>query len=103
MEKLLIDSQGDYIVYDLTTNTVKGDHISLSKNELYFQNIYVAKDDGQVITNVEVIDYNKGDIIIVFYYYKDNTLIPKILVCSDPSAADDYNRILEECANKGSE
>lgn len=103
MEKLLIDSQGDYIVYDLTTNTVKGDHTHLSKNELYFQNFYVAKDDGQVITNMEVIDYNKGDIILIFSYYKSNTLIPKILVCSDPSAADDYNRILEECANKGSE
>lgn len=103
MEKLLIDSCGDYIVYDPDTNSIKDLPTCKSSRELYLYEIYVADDAGQAITDREVIDYNKGDLVIMLYFFKGEERINKVLVCSDPFVAADFNKVLEEYNDEESE
>lgn len=91
MNKLLVNRQGDCVIYDTETNSVG----SIPYREQVFLNdIYVATEDGQAITTTEVVDYNKGDVILLLYYYDDKSnRIDKVLVSSDLSLRDDTKEL----------
>lgn len=94
MNKLLVNKYGDCVIYSPDTNSV--DSIPCSK-QVYFNDIYVATEDGQAITTTEVVDYNKGDVVLLFYYYnKKSERIDKVLVSSDLSLRDDAKELLIE-------
>ena len=52
MDKLLINQYGNAILYKVDTNSIE----NVSDN-LECRTIYVTQQDGQVITEEEVIDY----------------------------------------------
>ena len=87
MDKLLIDQYGNAILYKVDTNSIK----NVSDN-FECRTMYVAQQDGQVITEEEVIDYKLGDIILILSKY--DTIRP--IVCSDAFAKDDLIRWSKE-------
>lgn len=92
MDKLLIDQYGNAILYKVDTNSIK----SLSDN-LECRTI-VAQQDGQVITEEEVIDYKSGDIVLILSKYDSisSKWTLKPIVCSDAFAKDDLIRWSKE-------
>lgn len=93
MDKLLIDQYGNAILYKVDTNSIK--NIS---DDFECRTMYVAQQDGQVITEEEVIDYKSGDIVLILSKYdsisSEWTLKP--IVCSDAFAKDDLIRWSKE-------
>ena len=64
MDKLLIDQYGNAILYKVDTNSIK----NISDN-FECRTIYIAQQDGQIITEEEVIDYKLGDIVLILSKY----------------------------------
>lgn len=93
MDKLLIDQYGNAILYKVDTNSIK----NISDN-FECRTMYVAQQDGQVITEEEVIDYKLGDIILILSKYDSisNKWTLKPIVCSDAFAKDDLIRWSKE-------
>ena len=85
MEKLLIDEYANIVLYDTENNALKQlpESIDLSST-------FVADEDGQAISKTEVVDYKKGDLIIILRSYdKDSNWATKIVRCEDVFAKDD--------------
>lgn len=93
MDKLLIDQYGNAILYKVDTNSIK----NVSDN-FECRTMYVAQQDGQVITEEEVIDYKLGDIVLILSKYDSisNKWTLKPIVCSDAFAKDDLIRWSKE-------
>lgn len=89
MDKLLIDQYGNAILYKVDTDSIK----NISDN-FECRTIYIAQQDGQVITEEEVIDYKLGDIVLILSKYDSisNKWNLKPIVCSDAFAKDDLIR-----------
>lgn len=89
MDKLLIDLYGNAILYKADTNSIK----NVSDN-FECRTVYVAQQDGQVITEEEVIDYKLGDIVLILSKYDtiSSKWTLKPIVCSDAFAKDDLIR-----------
>lgn len=85
MEKILINKYGDAIAFNVDANSIskKLDNIDC--------HIYKVTDDGQVITDWEVIDVKKDDIILVASYWTNSSNKVKVAVISDPVAMSDLN------------
>lgn len=58
MEKIIADSKGQMIVYDTATNAIQE-----SKKESY-ASMYKMTNDGELITNHEVIPYTKDSYLV---------------------------------------
>lgn len=85
MEKLLIDEYANIVLYDTENNALKQlpESVDLSS-------AFVADEGGQAISKTEVVDYKKGDLIIVLRsYVKDSNWLTKIVRCEDVFAKDD--------------
>lgn len=93
MDKLLIDQYGNAILYKVDTNSIK--NIS---DDFECRTMYVAQQDGQVITEEEVIDYKSGDIVLILSKYDSisSKWALKPIVCSDAFAKDDLIRWSKE-------
>lgn len=93
MDKLLIDQYGNAILYKVDTNSIK----NVSDN-FECRTMYVAQQDGQVITEEEVIDYKLGDIVLILSKYDSisSKWTLKPIVCSDAFAKDDLIRWSKE-------
>lgn len=89
MDKLLIDQYGNAILYKVDTNSIK----NISDN-FECRTIYIAQQDGQIITEEEVIDYKLGDIVLILSKYDtiSSKWNLKPIVCSDAFAKDDLIR-----------
>lgn len=93
MDKLLINQYGNAILYKVDTNSIK--NIS---GVFECRTIYIAQQDGQVITEEEVIDYKSGDIVLILSKYDSvsDKWTLKPVVCSDAFAKDDLIRWSKE-------
>ena len=93
MDKLLIDQYGNAILYKVDTNSIK----NISYN-FECRSIYIAQQDGQIITEEEVIDYKLGDIVLILSKYDtiSSKWNLKSIVCSDDFAKDDLIRWSKE-------
>lgn len=85
MEKILINKYGDAIAFNVDTNSISK---KLDNIDCY---IYKVTDDGQVITDWEVVDVKKDDIVLVASYWTNNSNKVKVAVISDPVAMSDLN------------
>lgn len=83
MEKILINNYGKPIAFNTETNC-----ISPGLNNIECR-LYVANNDGQVITNKEVIDVKKGEIILTTYSWENDEPTVKVVVISDNAAMHD--------------
>ncbi len=92
MDKLLINQYGNAILYKVDTNSLE----NISDAEC--RTVYIAQQDGQVITEEEVIDYKQGDVILVLSKYDSvsSKWTLKPIVCSDAFAKDDLIRWSKE-------
>ena len=86
MEKILLRRYGAPYVYDDVKNTFK------EVETLPTKSIFIAKEDGQIISEKEVINYSKGDVIILMYY-KDDL---KSFVVSDNASKSDFAEFEKE-------
>lgn len=86
MEKLLINEYGEFIVFDENANS-----IVKKPSSMRCESVYIAQNNGQAISNTEVVDYNKDDMILVLsaYHEASRQYKTKVVVCSDLAAKDD--------------
>lgn len=91
MNKALINEFGDVIFYDNETNSVK-------KPTEYLRDcgVFIATEDGQFISEREVVDYEKGDIILILRDYTESGVCRKLVRCNDVFAKDDLIRWIKE-------
>lgn len=94
MEKLLVNEYGDCILYNIELNSIK----STPGDAVDVRNIFMAENDGQIVTENEVIDYKKGDLLLmVNRWNKDQSkYIVKAIVVTDIMARDDVMRFMQE-------
>lgn len=87
MDKLILSNYGDKILYNTETNSIKSTPIALDVNVAFF-----ATEPGQVITNTEVVDYNKGDLVLRLTKWNGSAYDTKVIICTDIVAKDDIER-----------
>lgn len=95
MDKLLIDKYGNKFLYDVETNSLK-----ITPNDLNIRCAFFAEQPGQVVTDTEVVDYNKGDLILHFVNWNGVDYVTKVVVCTDLVAKDDISRWFESLTKK---
>lgn len=93
MDKLLINQYGNAILYKVDTNSIEN-----VPDNFECRTMYVAQQDGQVITEEEVVDYKQGDLVLILSKYDSisSEWILKPIVCSDAFAKDDLIRWSKE-------
>lgn len=84
MKKLLIDQYINLILFDEDSNSIEK-----IPEDGGLSAAFVAEDDGQAISNSEVVDYKAGDVVIVLRACKNNKWLNKIVICNDVFAKDD--------------
>lgn len=95
MDKLLIDKYGNKFLYDVETNSLK-----ITPNDFGIRCAFFAEQPGQVVTDTEVVDYNKGDLILHFVNWNGVDYDTKVVVCTDLVAKDDISRWFESLTKK---
>ena len=95
MDKLLLNKYGSKILYNTETNSIKPTPEDLNVNTAFF-----AKEPGQVITGTEVIDYNKGDLVLQLTNWNGSDYDAKVIICTDVVAKDDIERWFESVNKK---
>lgn len=95
MDKLLIDKYGNKFLYDIETNSLK-----ITPDDLDIRCAFFAEQPGQVVTDTEVVDYNKGDLILHFVNWNGVGYDSKVVVCTDLVAKDDISRWFKSLTKK---
>lgn len=72
MEKIL-GYRLDTIISGDTMETLQYRDRSKATDNIYIRNMYVAEDDGIVLLEKENVEYKKGDLLISFEYWRQNT------------------------------
>ena len=95
MDKLLIDKYGNKFLYDIETNSLK-----ITPDDFDISCAFFAEQPGQVVTDTEVVDYNKGDLILHFVNWNGVDYDSKVVVCTDLIAKDDISRWFKSLTKK---
>lgn len=95
MDKLLIDKYGNKFLYDIETNSLK-----ITPDDFDIRCAFLAEQPGQVVTDTEVVDYNKGDLILHFVNWNGVDYDSKVVVCTDLIAKDDISRWFKSLTKK---
>lgn len=95
MDKLLIDKYGNKFLYDIETNSLK-----ITPDDFDIRGAFFAEQPGQVVTDTEVVDYNKGDLILHFVNWNGTGYDSKVVVCTDLVAKDDISRWFKSLTKK---
>lgn len=95
MDKLLIDKYGNKFLYDVETNSLK-----ITPDDFDIRCVFFAEQPGQVVTDTEVVDYNKGDLILHFVNWNGVDYDSKVVVCTDLVAKDDISRWFKSLTKK---
>lgn len=91
MDKVLVDRSNDIIVFNTETNSIKH-----TASLLEIRGIWFAEEDGQVITDTEVVDYKKDDLVAIMTYFGRRTL-NKVLIISDMAGKADVAEFINKC------
>lgn len=95
MDKLLIDQYGTKTLYNTETNSIKTTPSDFDVRWAFF-----AEQDGQIITETEVVDYNAGDLILYFVHWNGVDYDTKAVICTDIVAKDDISRWFKSLTKK---
>lgn len=95
MDKLLLNNYGSRILYNTETNSIKPIPEDLSITVAFF-----ATEPGQVVTDTEVVDYNKGDLVLRLTHWNGSDYDAKVIICTDIVAKDDIERWFESINKK---
>lgn len=95
MDKLLIDQYGTKTLYNTETNSIK-----TTPSDFDVRSAFFAEQDGQIITETEVVDYNAGDLILYFVYWNGVDYDTKVVICTDIVAKDDISRWFKSLTKK---
>ena len=98
MDRMLLNNlYGEVTLFDDKENIIQDNCTRFN-----VQNMFLAENDGQFVSRWEVIDYNKGDIILLlrYYNYDNKSGAIKAIVISDKAAANDLTLFLEENTKK---
>ena len=79
---------GDYLIVGVTAD------------DFDIRCAFFAEQPGQVVTDTEVVDYNKGDLILHFVNQNGVDYDSKVVVCTDLIAKDDISRWFKSLTKK---
>ena len=95
MNKLLVNRFGEVMCFDQDQNALKQIPYNIEVSTAF-----VADQDGQAISENEVVDFKAGDVILTLSRWKNDKNNLKIIVVTDIVAKDDitrwYNEIMKE-------
>ena len=95
MDKLLIDQYGTKTLYNTETNSIK-----TTPSDFDVRCAFFAEQDGQIITETEVVDYNAGDLILYFVHWNGVDYDTKAVICTRIVDKDDISRWFKSLTKK---